>query len=245
MTAAFDRLAESYDAQWTLSPVGRLQRAAVWRNVDGLFQSGARILDLGCGTGEDALWLMRAGIEVVAIDASPEMVRAARRRGVNAQWLPFANLNELSGRFDGAISDFGPLNCTEFPEFLRIPLARLIRPGGHLALCVMGRYCHWETLAYLLAGRPHKAIRRWSGHATSATLGVEVYYHSVRHLQRALAPEFYLERLAGIGIAVPPSFIDWIPDGPLRCLASIDGAIEHLPLLRALSDHRLLIFTRV
>ena len=71
------------------------------------------VLDLGCGTGEDAQQLGRAGVRVRAIDASPEMVRIARHRGVDAEVGNIEELEHLDGTFDGVISDFGALNCVE------------------------------------------------------------------------------------------------------------------------------------
>ena len=45
---------------------------------------GERILDLGCGDGVVTEALLHAGAEVVGIDASPEMIAAARARGIDA-----------------------------------------------------------------------------------------------------------------------------------------------------------------
>ena len=73
--AAFDRVAPRYDELWTNTDVGRLQREAVWRHIDPLFRAGSRIVDLGCGTGADAVHLSGAGVHVSAFDASREMVR--------------------------------------------------------------------------------------------------------------------------------------------------------------------------
>ena len=98
---AFDKLARSYDEQWTRSPVGRLQRDAVWRHIEGLFPRGGTVLDLGCGTGEDALHLMNGGIRVEAVDSSSEMVRVARERGVDARTLSIEDVGALDARFDG------------------------------------------------------------------------------------------------------------------------------------------------
>src|SRR6266700_21194 len=162
-SAAFDSIAARYDEQWTHTTVGLLQREAVWRHIDPLYRSGETILDLGCGTGEDALHLTRAGVHVSAIDASPEMVSVARRRGVDARVLPIEKLERLNGVCDGAISNFGALNCVSDPEKLRGPLARLIRPGGHLAVCFIGRFCLWETFFFLSRGQFRKAVRRWAG----------------------------------------------------------------------------------
>ena len=56
-------------------------------------QAGERILDLGCGDGVLTQKLMALGCEVVGIDTSPEMVKAARKLGVDAQVM---NGEELS-----------------------------------------------------------------------------------------------------------------------------------------------------
>jgi len=76
-SGCFDLLAADYDRTWTNSGAGRLQRDAVWRQIVRLFRAGDHVLDLGCGTGEDAAHLMRHGVRVRAMDASPEMVRLA------------------------------------------------------------------------------------------------------------------------------------------------------------------------
>src|ERR1700674_4183250 len=109
----FDAIAPRYDELWTRSPVGRLQRDAVWRRLDDLFRPGEKLLDLGCGTGEDALHFMSRGMEVSAIDASSEMVRIASERGVDAKVLAIEDLERVSGCFDGVISNFGAMNCVE------------------------------------------------------------------------------------------------------------------------------------
>lgn len=214
-TASFDAIAAQYDQLWTNTAAGRAQRDVVWRHIDPLFCKGDRILDLGCGTGEDALHLIRSGVEVSAFDVSPEMVRIARERGVDARVLAIEELQTVEGIWDGALSNFGALNCVRDICALRAPLARLIRPGGHAALCVMGRFCLDETLRFLGCGEFRKAVRRWSGESQSQSLGLRVFYPATRQIEHALDPDFTLVRKAGIG-----------------------------PGLAALADHRLLIFRR-
>jgi ubiquinone/menaquinone biosynthesis C-methylase UbiE len=203
MTAAapFDAIAERYDELWTNTAAGRLQREAVWREIDPLFAPGARVLDLGCGTGEDALHMMQAGVMVSAVDASTEMVRVARARGVGAEVLEIEEIGALNGTWDGVLSNFGALNCVRDIEALRDPLAQVVRPGGCMALCVMGRFCMGETLRFLSGGQFRKAVRRWSGKSESRSLGLCVYYPTVRRIRRAFEPEFTLLRTVGIGMA--------------------------------------------
>jgi ubiquinone/menaquinone biosynthesis C-methylase UbiE len=218
-----------------------LQREAVWRHLDPLIQPGGTLLDLGCGTGEDALHFMSAGMRVNAFDASSEMVRIARGRGVDATQLSIEEIGSLQGSFDGVISNFGALNCIEKLEGLRIPLAKLIRPGGHLAICVMGRFCFWEIVWYLSHAQPRKAFRRWAQNGVVSSLGMRVYYPSVRQIRRAFHPDFKLSGWHGIGISIPPSYVTGLSNRTLTRLGRLD---ERLAPLRALADHRLLVFRR-
>jgi ubiquinone/menaquinone biosynthesis C-methylase UbiE len=242
--AAFDTLATRYDELWTRSAVGRSQRSAVWRTVDPLFQAGDKILDLGCGTGEDALHLMNAGMQVEAIDSSSEMVRVASSRGVNASVLPIELIGEIDGQFDGVLSNFGALNCVPDLKLLRRALAQLVRPGGYLVICLIGRFCVWETASYLLRGRSRKAMRRWSGKSVSSSLGLTVHYPSLKRTRDAFAPDFELLRWSGVGLFVPPSYIRGLPPATIGALDLLDRHVSHLPLLRAAADHRLFTFVR-
>ena len=63
--------------------------------------SGKRILDIGCGGGEHALWFESQGLNVTAIDLSPEMVGIAREKGVNAKILDMEKMNFSDSSFDG------------------------------------------------------------------------------------------------------------------------------------------------
>jgi ubiquinone/menaquinone biosynthesis C-methylase UbiE len=241
---SFDLIAADYDKLWTLSASGLAQREAVWRHIHPLFREGDRVLDLGCGTGEDALHLAERGIFVHAIDSSLQMVQVARSRRVEAHHLAMENLHQLSGIFDGAISNFGALNCVEDLEPLSESLARLIRPGGYVTLCTMGRFCGWETAWYTLQGKLTKACRRWSGRSVSQSLGMSVHYPSRRQLRDAFKRDFELVAWYGIGVAVPPSFVKGIPAEIIRLLSVVDRCVAHWPGLRALSDHRLAVLIR-
>ncbi len=239
----FDRLAINYDETWTNTRVGRAQRNAIWRELDWFVHKGDRALDLGCGTGEDALHLLDLGAKVDAIDSSAGMVDAARRRGVNARRLPIENIPELAGTYDLALSNFGAFNCVEDLVCLREPLAKLVRPRGTLAICVMNRFCAWETLYYLIHGKLRKAFRRWSG-KTRTSSGLSIFYPSARTIKQTLHPDFRMIRDIGAGIAVPPSYVRGVPNRALDIFESFDSWISASRFGRASGDHRLLVFER-
>lgn len=242
---AFDKLAERYDALWSESAIGRQQRAAVWRWIDPLFHAGDRVLDLGCGTGVDARHLIERGIEIYGIDASKGMVGLARARGVDAHHLPAEGLGELTGEFDGVLSNFGVLNCVRDLEGVAQALARLIRIGGYAAICLAGRCCAWEAAHYTLRRKFDKAFRRWNSGGCDASMGVHVYYPSARGLVRPFRRGFRLIRWYGIGLCVPPSYVGGISDGTMAWLAAADRRLAHRPVFRAMADHRLYVLQRV
>jgi SAM-dependent methyltransferase len=154
-----------------------------------LFHPGDRIVDLGCGPGEDAVHLMSRGVKVLGIDSALGMVEIARTRGVDAQHMAIEQAASLTGAFDGAISNFGALNCVADLGELSESLARLVRPGGRLALCVMSRFCWRDDWRHLR--------ERWSGHARWR--GIDVHYRTARSIARTFAPHFKLHRRVSIG----------------------------------------------
>ncbi len=230
--AAFDALAERYDELWTETRAGCAQRAQVWRHIDALFAPGDRILDVGCGTGADAAHLLSCGVRVHATDASPAMIASCRRRAkenLDTTVVRAEEIASLSGTFDGALSNFGALNCVADLRPVAEGLAAKIRPGGFLAICTIGRFCAWETLRFAARLEFGKAVRRFRGQA-QASLGITVYYPTVARMRALFAPGFELQRWAGVGLWPRQDWLD------RRCAA--------LPGVRALADHRLLLFKR-
>src|SRR4051812_42184542 len=112
---AFDPLVEAYDETFTHTAVGRVLRDMVWARLEKIFQPAQTILELGCGTGEDAVWLARRGVHVVATDASSKMIETARakarafgcERYIEFHALPMEQVaSAFRGRtFDGVFSN--------------------------------------------------------------------------------------------------------------------------------------------
>jgi ubiquinone/menaquinone biosynthesis C-methylase UbiE len=93
---------------------------------------GGRVLDVGCGTGRDSVHFAGRGFDVQAIDASTEMLRIARSRGVRARQLPMQRL-EARSAYDGiwAAASLIHLPKSEIRGVLR-RLMRALLPSGVL-----------------------------------------------------------------------------------------------------------------
>jgi ubiquinone/menaquinone biosynthesis C-methylase UbiE len=256
---AFDTIAEEYDRVFTNSAIGRVQRDAVWAVAERTFSPGSHILELNCGTGEDAFFLSRLGMKVYACDASENMIAVARRRQLREAPHSAVEFNvlateSLSARddlpmFDGVFSNFGGLNCvTDIAEVAR-HLARPVKPGGKALLCICSRICLWEIGWYLAHASFRKAFRRVKGSATATLndVAVNVQYPTVRELCTVMHPWFALRRVKSIGLAVPPTYLEeWAHTHRefLAMMSSVDRLASEWPVLRALGDHVLLVMER-
>ncbi len=258
----FDAVAARYDETFTSSKIGQAQRTSVWKELAKTFHAGDQILEIGCGTGIDACFLAERGVRVVACDSSSQMIAVATLRvqesGLRKFVQPFVlraeDIGTLSTEelFDGAFSNFGVLNCVEDLRQLARDLSRRLKPGATALVCWMGPYCLWEMLWYLAQGNRDKAFRRLhpDGVTTKIADGafVRVRYPSVSLLARAFAPEFRLKSVKGIGIAVPPSYLEpWAQRHPrwLQLCERVDLFTGRCPGVRTLADHVLVRLRRV
>lgn len=250
MTAnAFDGMAQQYDAAFTATRLGRVLRAMVWERYESRFAGRERLLEIGCGTGEDAVHLAALGHQVFATDASEEMVRVARHKAERAgvahriQFLcsPMESLgHELAGmRFDGVYSNFGALNCAAYLQTLIADLAPRLAPGAPLVFVVMGRHVPWEWAWFLARGEARKAFRRlWRGGVSWR--GLKVTYPTPAVLARTLRPHFATRGTRALGFVLPPTYAaSWLNRSPrvLAALTRLERRIQEWPGCAALSDH--------
>jgi ubiquinone/menaquinone biosynthesis C-methylase UbiE len=100
---------------------------------------GARVVDVACGTGNLAIPLARGGAVVTGVDIAPNLLVQARERAAaenlvatfdegDAEKLPYAD-----GSFDAVVSMFGAMFAPR-PEIVASELARVLKPGGLLAM---------------------------------------------------------------------------------------------------------------
>ena len=258
---AFDAVAARFDTRFGAWRSVAAQRREVRALLDRAFPRGARVLEIGGGTGEDARWLAARGREVLLTDGAPSMVCIAReklrsQRGPEPRVVSAERLDEFAADraaegaplFDGAFSNFAALNCVDAMDTFGAGLARLLRPGAPALLVVFGTVCPGEMVMQLVRGDGRSAMRRLARGPVRARLGgrdFTVRYHTAAELRRALSPWFRLRRRVGIGVFVPPSAAEpWISEHPalVRVLETIDRVAAHA--LAPLGDHVLYWFER-
>ena len=170
---AFDAIAPAFDARFSPWQSVSAQRRAVRAALLRQFPAGGRILELGGGTGEDASFLAMQGLRLVLTDPSPTMVSIANAKlaphGGRAEVAAAENMDVFAARhlstgepqFDGAFSNFAPLNCVVDLKQTALGLARLLKPGAPAMLVLFGTFCPGEMLTEILRHHPHLALRRF------------------------------------------------------------------------------------
>ncbi len=204
---AFDRHAAVYDQVF----FDRLLRSEVWQTADRYLSPGMRVLDLGCGTGDDAIHFARRGLRVTAVDFSSEMISRLRLKADAPVQTAVADIRTYvpEGKFDLIFSNFGALNCCADLKWLSQLARRSLSPTGHVILTTMGRVYPLECLVFLIKGRPDLALRRCRQPAEAMIDGipVAVYHHSVNTIHKTLGVEFVLKQVTGLRAFLPvPGF---------------------------------------
>ena len=191
---AYDRWASQYDRDRNAT---RDLDADVVRRA-GLDITGRRVLELGCGTGKNSVWLAEQAGELVALDFSAGMLDVARSsvRAPNARFVRHDIRDPWPvgpGWADVVVGNLVLEHVRDLaPVFAEA--ARVLAPGGQLFLCELHPY------RQLRGGQAH-----FTDEATSETVPVAAFLHSTsEYVNGAIAAGFVLRELG-----------EWLePDAP-------------------------------
>ncbi len=261
MVSGFDLAAPLYDNLFTHSLVGRYQRKAVYRVLDSYLNADApmRILELNCGTGEDAMYMAQKGHSVLATDRSAEMLNIARTKFRSDLELSLAQLDiealgslSSSNKFHLLFSNFGGLNCIsprQFLNFIEASSEQLL-PNGLLIAVVMPKKCLWDRFYLLAKGKTKEVYRRSTkGPVEVLVEGVKVptWYYDPPELLNFSKNVFKKLAVRPIGFAVPPSYLNSFfmnKKRLLKFLAWTDKYPFRASGFSAYSDHYIIVLQK-
>lgn len=260
MQQAFDTIADSYDTAFTYCVIGTAQRNIVWNYLEKSLPRNKllNVLELNCGTGEDALWFSKKGHSVLATDISEKMLEITEKKArdnqvsekIKTKRLDLSKVDELNTNeyFDLIFSNFGGINCLTFKDFFKLPffLTKLLKPNGRLIMVIMPEYCLWEMFYFTLKLNLKKAFRR------STTKGVKVklidreiitYYYSPNIVRKIFHKEFEQVGLKPVGFFIPPSYLENFfrsKNKIFNFIKRLESHISNWSLLSSYSDHFLI-----
>ena len=193
MTARYDEvigpLREAYDggAAWRDGVSKEPWKLAERQAFGERLAPGARLLEIGAGTGQDSAYFQAEGFAVVAADLSAAMVERCRAKGIEAHVMDFLHLDFPAEEFDAVFA----MNCLlhvpnhDLPAVLAAVRA-VLRPGGLFFVGVYGVYGGSQSTEGPIDDDAHVPPRFFSwrtdehllGFATEAQFDV-VDFHSV------------------------------------------------------------------
>ena len=256
---AFDAVAADYDRREADNPIMQLMRARSLAALESAFPSGAKVLDVGCGTGTEAVWLALRGRSLFAVDSSSRMLDVLSRRAAGAglrvptRLLRAGDLLKLvdevgEASFDGAYSSFGPLNTEPSLEAPLAAMSRLVRPGGRIVLSVMNRWCVAEMALLAAGGRPKDAFRRMRP-TVQVAVGpnvAEVRYPSWSQMRRVLRPKFRVVTVQALPLLLLPYAWPAFSAHPrlYKTVSRLDRVLARRRPFAWLGDHLLVVAER-
>lgn len=223
LRTAFSRAAETIDGVAINNPVNSWMRRASRREILATFPAGSGLVEIGCGTGADAVFFGERGYRIAAMDISDRMVELARKR-VAARKLERRVLvwrgrlldvaDDLARSpwcpFDGAYANFSLAYEESLREVVKT-VRLLLKPEARFVFTLPNKLCVSEPAIALARLRIRRALGRFreplSARIQGTTVSVRVYTPArVRQILHGL---FDIEGTAGVPVFMPPpSFYD-------------------------------------
>ena len=261
VSMAFDRAASGYDHDLDLQgEIFRRFRAVLWRTMYHVLDPAGPLVELGCGSGEDTLFLAQTGHQVVATDPSAGMLEVTRQKLLRAGLLHRVELIQASAgqlpsllgdtfRWRGAISNLGPLNCEPAMPEVATWLAKSMAPGSHLVMSPMAAISPWEISLFLAKAKPGRALVRLRPGWVPVPVGevsVSTSYPFPSTWKALFSPHFERVATRGLGVFLPPPYVTGMARHPhwLNLLEELDNRFAHHWPWRWLGDHHLMVWRR-
>lgn len=207
--AFYDKTAEEYNGQMEMSSLQKRIRQSFQQKLLKHFKEGDTILDLGCGTGIDAVFAAQHGIRVVGVEFSAGMLEKARHlvRAAEVEdrveliQMTIESLHDLDrGPFDGVISNFCCLNHVENLQAVANHLPTILKPSAKCIFTLFNPGCLVESIQKLREGAVRAAVRKLTNRAK--LYPAPLFLYSSRKAAAMFAPFFQRIELTAFGMFV-------------------------------------------
>ncbi len=260
MQTPFDKIAQTYDDTFTNTVIGKMQRNIICKYIDESLATNHKlnILELNCGTGEDAVYFAKKGFNVVATDVSDDMLKITEDKIDNFGLSNNITIKKIDltipsdfnfeQKFDLVFSNFGGLNCVDKESLknLSIVISSILNDRGRIIFVIMPKFSLWESFYFLMKIKIDKVFRRTSSKPLNVNLNggnVQTFYYSPKEIANIFGNKFKLMNIKPVGIFIPPSFLNKFflkKKKTLRMLDTIENPVSNISFLAKFSDHFLI-----
>jgi ubiquinone/menaquinone biosynthesis C-methylase UbiE len=254
----FDTYAHSYDTHFTNSLIGNEQRLQVHQKLlKHVSFNKKSVLEINCGTGEDALWLAKRAATVLATDISRGMIDVAKNKSSNSaiefKQLPAQDISSLApNTYDIIFSNFGGLNCLNNEELKKFKNSceQVQKSSDQLAFVIMSTNCKWEKFFFKYKNEYIQANRRRNLDGVEAIINAnrfKIYYYSPDDMKQLFKENYNFISAKPIGLFVPPSYLESYfvkRKGLFGFLKLLDKLFGNFSFLSNYADHYLIVFNK-
>jgi len=259
---AFDSASEEYDYTISHNYINAWIRERSINELISLTRPSDVLLEIGCGTGTEAIQISKRVAGIIATDISEKMlyilerkifakkygekitVIRARAAGISAvqPFLP-------NGKVRVAYSFNGALNCE--PELYRVPgqLSQIIDEKGYFVCSIRNTLCLPETMSHSMALQFDKLAVRKNQPTMVSVGGMDIpsYYYSPTVFTRFFQPYFHVRRIIGLPAFLPPAYLNeyYLKTGVFRpFLEKVERTLAGWFPFNRLGDQTLFVFQK-
>jgi SAM-dependent methyltransferase len=219
---AFDSASEEYDFTTSSNYINTWIRKRSIRELLSVAKQQDTIVEIGCGTGAEALEVSRHVEKVIATDISDSMIetvkKKVRAKQLSGKIVPFrvkaveigTVMQMLSGgKVQGAYSFNGALNCEpELNKFVEA-LSSIVVPGGYFVCSIRNPLCLSEAISHAAVLQFDKMAPRKKQPIMVSVGGVDVpaVYYPPASFSEIFSSRFRLLKRIGLPAFLPPAYL--------------------------------------
>ncbi|MCL4451966.1 MAG: class I SAM-dependent methyltransferase [Candidatus Thermoplasmatota archaeon] len=218
-------------------------------------KSWMSILEIGCGTGEEASkFILRTGIAVTCLEISRGMIEFARSKmekiGALKKFTAVRGasyeVKSIGHSFDLIYSFNGAFNTEPRIREVASAIYDTLSDNGILIFSVRNKICLGEIILYSVLGRDEKVKDRIAEETYVEVVGHQVkskYYSPDEIL--SIFGKFKLVEKKGLAITLPPYLAEKIHSSILRrLLISLETVLSSIPIFSSFGDEVLYVFQK-
>lgn len=259
ISEAFDSASEEYDFTISHNYINTWIRQRSISELLRLVKPQDTLLEIGCGTGAEAVEISKHVFQIIATDISEKMMEILRKkieaRKLSSKIIPFqvraADIRKVydmaEGQVQAAYSFNGALNCEpDLAEFVE-GLSSVLVPSGHFICSIRNSFCLGEAISHAAVFQFNKMAPRKKQPVMVSVGGMDIptFYYPPTTFAEFFEPRFNLRRIIGLPAFLPPAYLsDYYVK--FKNIASVLEKFElilgdHFPFNR-FGDQSLLIF---
>jgi ubiquinone/menaquinone biosynthesis C-methylase UbiE len=260
---AFDSAAEEYDFTISNNYINTWIRKKTIKELLKYVSPEHRLLEIGCGTGQEAVEISRYVKTIIATDVSKKMIELlslkVRAKKLESKIIPVrlaaSEIDKISEMFpdikiNGCYSFNGPLNCEPKIRTFVKHLWKILEPPGYFVCSIRNTICATEEISHIfslqldkLSPRKHQPIM-----VSVGGMDIPAFYYTPSIFVNIFKPYFKVEKIIGLPTFLPPAYLN---DYYVRLrqytslLEKIDDLLSpHFPFNR-FGDQNLFVFKKV